>query len=131
VFQKPWAVQWTASRMQETIGYKRQSEKSEWIECGHGGTASPPRSRFRDGRAREEGNTLLNGGFTPGRTTATPPRIRVPALFYSAGTIRKINREGFITAPFGTTPWVANRQRRSTGLTAKRTDESSYRRASG
>jgi hypothetical protein len=74
---------------------------------------------FGTGEPREEGNTLLNGGFTPGRTTATPPRIRVPALFYSAATRRKINREGFITAPFGTTPWVANRQRRSTGLTVR------------
>ena len=50
--------------------------------------------------------------FAPGRTTATPPWIRVPAQLYSAGLIRKVNQDtGFSTAPSGTTPWVANRHK--------------------
>jgi hypothetical protein len=67
---------------------------------------------FGTGELQEGGTTLFDGGFMPGRTTATPPWIRVPAPLYSAGLIRKVNQDaGFMTAPSGTTPWVANRHK--------------------
>jgi hypothetical protein len=50
--------------------------------------------------------------YTTGRTTATPPWIGVPVPLNGAGSIRKISQDtGFITAPSGTTPWVANRHK--------------------
>jgi hypothetical protein len=51
-----------------------------------------------------------NGAFVPGRTTATPPWIRVPAPRGSPGLTSEVDHHaGFMTAPSGTTPWVANR----------------------
>ena len=50
--------------------------------------------------------------FAPGRTTATPPWIPLPAPLGGTGSTRKINQDtGFVTAPSGTTPWVANRHK--------------------
>jgi hypothetical protein len=50
--------------------------------------------------------------FAPGRTTATPPWIPLPAPLGGTGSTRKISQDaGFITAPSGTTPWVANRHK--------------------
>lgn len=50
--------------------------------------------------------------FAPGRTTATPPWIPLPAPLGGTGSTHKINQDtGFVTAPSGTTPWVANRHK--------------------
>src|SRR5208337_3760416 len=95
-----------------------QSKAELSSQAGHfpanltsGGTTSPPRSRIRDGRAPGGWQPLCEtAAYAPGRTTATPPWIRVPVPLSGAGSIREVNQDtDFITAPSGTTPWVANR----------------------
>ena len=97
-----------------------QSKAELSSQAGHfpanltsGGTTSPPRSRIRDGRAPGERQPLCEtAAYAPGRTTATPPWIRVPVPLNGAGSIREVNQDtGFITAPSGTLPWVTNRHK--------------------
>jgi hypothetical protein len=60
--------------------------------------------------------------FAPGRTTATPPWIRVPVPFGRPGSTNEGNQDaGFMTAPSGTLPWVANRHRAISGFRASAT----------
>jgi len=70
----------------------------------------PPRSRIRDGRAPGGRHHSVRRHFRlPGRTTTTPPGIRMPDAALQSGLNSKGDQwVGFMTAPSGTTPWVAN-----------------------
>ena len=70
----------------------------------------PPRSRIRDGRAPGGRHHSVRRHFRlPGRTTTTPPGIRMHDAALQSGLNSQADQwVGFMTAPSGTTPWVAN-----------------------
>jgi hypothetical protein len=78
----------------------------------------------RSGResSRRAAPLCVDGALAPGRTTVTPPWIRAPEPACGSGpTLRAGQDAGFMTAPSGTTPWVANRHKAISSFRARAT----------
>jgi len=72
--------------------------------------------------SRRAAPLCVDGTLAPGRTTATPPWMRGPKLPCSPGsTLGAAQDAGFMTAPSGTTPCVANRHRAMSSFRARAT----------
>ena len=75
--------------------------------CPHHGPA------FGTGELQEDGTTLLDGGFSARPDNGDAPLDPYARAASSPGSIHSQDNQGtgFITAPSGTTPWVAYRHK--------------------
>lgn len=72
--------------------------------------------------SRRAAPLCIDGTLAPGRTTATPPWIHGPELPCSPGSTLGAGQDaGFMTAPPGTTPCVANRHKAISSFRASAT----------